>query len=311
MQNSAKSVFGAMILLIQHLPHLHSTVAKREQFYDKFYSKLRHFPHLCSFKFNSKAPLKCFCSKNQTTHEAFQGFSALPRDTPWDNDTVWSTMALYIFSLHIPLSLGSLSLVSQLMHMPILDPQTKALSRLAIQTLEFILTLLLLKLTAKPNYRFRNFFRDNELCSKRNWIFASAFGVGFLLSLVFLTSLLAERVIGPKAVSNLVLKEILDCSNISRTACFIAYCVVTPFLEETVYRGFLLASISSEMQWQQAVVISSAVFSAAHLSVENSLQLFIIGCVLGCSYCWTGNLRSSILIHSLYNAMTLLLTYLS
>ncbi|KAA0059522.1 uncharacterized protein E6C27_scaffold518G00320 [Cucumis melo var. makuwa] len=192
-------------------------------------------------------------SKNQTTHEAFQGFSALPRDTPWDNDTVWSTMALYIFSLHIPLSLGSLSLVSQLMHMPILDPQTKALSRLAIQTLEFILTLLLLKLTAKPNYRFRNFFRDNELCSKRNWIFASAFGVGFLLSLVFLTSLLAERVIGPKAVSNLVLKEILDCSNISRTACFIAYCVVTPFLEETVYRGFLLASISSEMQWQQAV----------------------------------------------------------
>lgn len=72
MQNSAKSVFGAMILLIQHLPHLHSTVAKREQFYDKFYSKLRHFPHLCSFKFNSKAPLKCFCSKNQTTHEAFQ-----------------------------------------------------------------------------------------------------------------------------------------------------------------------------------------------------------------------------------------------
>ncbi|TYK14105.1 CDT1-like protein b [Cucumis melo var. makuwa] len=129
----------------------------------------------------------------------------------------------------------------------------QALSRLAIQTLEFILTLLLLKLTAKPNYRFRNFFRDNELCSKRNWIFASAFGVGFLLSLVFLTSLLAERVIGPKAVSNLVLKEILDCSNISRTACFIAYCVVTPFLEETVYRGFLLASISSEMQWQQAV----------------------------------------------------------
>ncbi|XP_011659105.1 uncharacterized protein LOC101217192 isoform X2 [Cucumis sativus] len=247
-----------MILLIQHLPHLHSTVAKREQFYDNFDSKLRPFPHLSSFKFNSKPSLRCFCSKDQSTHEAFQ-----------------------------------------------------ALSRLAIQTLEFILTLLLLKLTAKPNYRFRYFFRDNELCNKRNWIFASAFGVGFLFSLVFLTSLLAESVIGPKAVSNLVLKEILDCSNISRTACFIAYCVVTPLLEETVYRGFLLASISSEMQWQQAVVISSAVFSAAHLSVENSLQLFIIGCVLGCSYCWTGNLRSSILIHSLYNAMSLLLTYLS
>lgn len=187
----------------------------------------------------------------------------------------------------------------------------QALSRLAIQTLEFIVTLLLLKVTAKPNYRLMTFFRDNELCSKRNWLFASALGVGVLLSLVFLTSLLAERVIGPKAINDPVLKEILDSSNISRAACFTAYCVVTPFLEETVYRGFLLASISSEMQWQQAVIVSSAVFSAAHLSVENSLQLFIIGCVLGFSYCWTGNLRSSILIHSLYNAMTLLLTYLS
>ncbi|XP_038888338.1 uncharacterized protein LOC120078184 isoform X2 [Benincasa hispida] len=300
-----------MVLLIQQRPHLHCTVAKREEFYDKFDSKLRHIPHLYNFKFNSKASLKCFCSKNETTHEALQGFSALPRDAPWDNDTAWSTMALYIFSLHIPLSFGSLSLVSQLMHMPVLDPQTKALSRLTIQTLEFFVTLLLLKLTAKPNYRFRNFFRDNELCSKRNWVFASAFGIGFLFSLAFLTSLLAERLIGPKVVNNHVLKEILDSSNISRAACFIAYCVVTPFLEETVFRGFLLASISSEMQWQQAVIVSSAVFSGAHLSVENSLQLFIIGCVLGCSYCWTGNLRSSILIHSLYNAMTLLLTYLS
>ncbi|XP_022969190.1 uncharacterized protein LOC111468260 [Cucurbita maxima] len=297
-----------MIVLIQQLPQLHFTGAKREGF---GYSNLRSVPHQWNFKFNSKASWKCFCNKNETIHDASQGFSALPRDAPWDNATAWSTMALYIFSLHIPLSFGSLSLVSQLMRIPVLDPQTKALSRLGIQTIEFIVTVLLLKVTAKPNYRFRNFFRDHNLGGKRNWLFASAFGFGFLVSLVFLTSILAETVIGPKAVNSPVLKEILDSSNISRAACFIGYCVVTPFLEETVYRGFLLASISSEMQWQQAVLVSSAVFSAAHLSGENSVQLFIIGCVLGCSYCWTGNLRSSILIHSLYNAMTLLLTYLS
>ncbi|KAG7011969.1 hypothetical protein SDJN02_26877, partial [Cucurbita argyrosperma subsp. argyrosperma] len=223
-----------MIVLIQELPQLHSTSAKREGF---GYSSLRSIPHQWNFKFNSKASWKCFCNKNETVHEASQ-----------------------------------------------------ALSRLGIQTVEFIVTLLLLKVTAKPNYRFRNFFRDHNLGGKRNWLFASAFGFGFLVSLVFLTSILAETVLGPKAVNSPVLKEILDSSNISRAACFIAYCVVTPFLEETVYRGFLLASISTEMQWQQAVLVSSAVFSAAHLSGENSLQLFIIGCVLGCSYCWTGNL---------------------
>lgn len=60
------------------------------------------------------------------------------------------------------------------------------------------MTLLLLKATAKPNYTFRTLFRDNKLGNKRNWLLASAIGVGFLLSLVFLTSLLAERVIEPK-----------------------------------------------------------------------------------------------------------------
>lgn len=112
-------------------------------------------------------------------------------------------------------------------------------------------------------------------------------------------------------INNPVLKEILVSSDISKAACVLVYCIITPLLEETVYRGFLLASISSTMKWQSAVVISSAIFSAAHFSGENFLQLFIIGCVLGCSYCWTGNLSASILIHSLYNAMTLMITFLS
>ncbi|CAL9019341.1 unnamed protein product, partial [Prunus brigantina] len=88
-----------------------------------------------------------------------------------------------------------------------------------------------------------------------------------------------------QAINNPVLKEILVSSNISKAASVLVYCIVTPVLEETVY-------------------------SAAHLSGENSLQLFIIGCMLGCSNYWTGNLRSPIL-HSLYNAMTLMITFLS
>nr|XP_011466898.1 PREDICTED: uncharacterized protein LOC101291066 isoform X4 [Fragaria vesca subsp. vesca] len=184
---------------------------------------------------------KCFCNKTENTQQvssSSQGFSALAADSPWDNATLWSTLALYIFSLHIPLSFGGLSVVAHVLHQPILDPQIEDLN-------------------------------------------------------------------------NSMLKEILVNSNISRAACVFVYCVTTPLLEETVYRGFLLASISSTMKWQSAVFISSTIFSAAHFSGENFLQLFIIGCVLGCSYCWTGNLRSSILIHSLYNVMTLMITYLS
>lgn len=110
-------------------------------------------------------------------------------------------------------------------------------------------------------------------------------------------------------VSNPIQKEMLLSSGISRVSCVLAYCIFIPLLEEVVYRGFLLTSLASTMEWPQAVAISSVIFSAIHLSGENFLQLFIIGCLLGCSYSWTGNLSSSIVIHSLYNALTLVVSY--
>ena len=49
----------------------------------------------------------------------------LESDIPWDRGSVWRTLALYIFSLHIPLSFGGLSVVANVLHQPILDPQTE------------------------------------------------------------------------------------------------------------------------------------------------------------------------------------------
>ncbi|KAK9285683.1 hypothetical protein L1049_024882 [Liquidambar formosana] len=164
---------------------------------------------------------------------------------------------------------------------------------------------------AKPQSKLFRFFKPIKSSKERNWVLASTLGFGFLILLVFLTSLLADRLIGPKDVNNPILKEILLSSHISEIACVLAYCISTPLLEETVYRGFLLSSLASTMEWHRAVVISSAIFSAAHFSGENFVQLFIVGCILGCSYCWTGNLKSPIVIHSLYNAVTLVITFLS
>ncbi|XP_048328636.2 uncharacterized protein LOC107417297 [Ziziphus jujuba] len=265
-----------------------------------------------SFKLSSNASFRCFCSKNQNTHEASsQSFSALAADSPWDRGSVWSTMAFYMFCLHIPLSFGGMSVVSQILQEPNLDPQTEAISLLVAQILELIGTLLLLKFTVKPQYNFMNFFKATDLSKDRNWLLASAIGFGFLFSLVSIASFLADKAFEPKAVNNPVVKEILVSGNISMATFVLVCCFITPVLEEIVYRGFLLASISTTMKWPHAILASSTVFAAAHLSGENFIQLFIIGCVLGCSYCWTGNLRSSVLIHSLYNVMTLLIMYLS
>ncbi|KAL3754608.1 hypothetical protein ACJRO7_001800 [Eucalyptus globulus] len=269
-------------------------------------------PLLLPSQLRPSASPKRRCSKNENTHEeSFQGFPALPSDGPWDSESVWSTFAFYLLSLHIPLSFGGLSVVAHVLHRPVLDPQTEALSLFGIQVFEFFGTLCLLKSTAKPQYKLISLFKGNRLSNgTKTWV-ASALGFCSLIFLVFLTSFLADRVIGPKAVNNLILKEILLSSDISRAACVLVYCIITPLLEEIVYRGFLLTSISSTSKWQQAVLLSSAIFSAVHFSGENSLQLFVIGCVLGCSYCWSGDLSTSFLIHSLYNALILVITYAS
>ncbi|KAL6998814.1 hypothetical protein U1Q18_042016, partial [Sarracenia purpurea var. burkii] len=154
---------------------------------------------------------------------------------------------------------------------------SEALSLLTIQTLELNSVLWLLNCIVKPQYKLSSFFQTKNHSKERNWLLASVLGFGFLLLLVFFTSVLADQLIGPKDVNNSIPKKILSSSSVSKTACILVYCVVTPLLEEIVYRGFLLKSLASEMKWSQAVVISSAVFSAAHFSGESFLQLFLIG----------------------------------
>ncbi|KDO42457.1 hypothetical protein CISIN_1g026106mg [Citrus sinensis] len=187
----------------------------------------------------------------------------------------------------------------------------QALSLLLFQVLELSAALFLLSRTIKPEYDLVNFFKTIKSPAERNWLLASALGFAVLTSLVFLASLVADRLFGAKAANNPLVREILLSSDISATAIVLVNCIIAPLLEEAVYRGFLLTSLASTMSWRNAVVISSAIFSVAHFSIDNFLQLFIIGCVLGSSYCWSGNLISSIAIHSLYNASILMIIFLS
>ncbi|GMG98582.1 hypothetical protein Nepgr_000422 [Nepenthes gracilis] len=268
--------------------------------------------HIQISKLDYRASLYCCSSNNDNHHQIFEGFSVLDSDIPWESGSVWRTMALYLFSLHIPLSFGRLSVVSQILHQPNLSLETKCRRYLfVIQTLELFSALLLLQFITKPSRNLGSLFKLQNLPNERNWLLAAVLGFLFLILVIFLTSYLADRVFGTKAVNNPMLKEILYGGKVPETACILIYCFVTPLLEEIVYRGFLLTSLASMMKWHEAIVISSDIFSLAHLSGENFLQRFMIGAALGCYYCWTGNLGSSTVLHSLYNALILLVTYLS
>ncbi|KAF9588147.1 hypothetical protein IFM89_007811 [Coptis chinensis] len=295
--------FQSPTKLIQNFP-TRSTILS-----SKFLSN--HFIFLS--KLSTLTSFTCSYSKNKNTNDddIFQEFSVLSSEVAWEEGSIWSTMGLYFFSLHIPLSFGGLSVVAKIMNQAVLDPQIEAVSILLIQTIELCGAFSLLKYTAKPNYKLASFFQGSKFSKERNWVQAAAVGFGLLALLALLTSFLADRLIGPKDVNNPILKDIISSGSVSGGAVIIVYFFVTPFLEEIVYRGFLLTSLASRMKWQQAVIISSCIFSVAHFSNENSFQLFIIGCILGCSYCWSGNLSSSFVLHSLYNAATLMVTVFS
>lgn len=240
-----------------------------------------------------------------------EGFSVLSKDVPWDVESTWSTFAAYFLILHVPLSFGVLPLTTRILHQSIHDPVITAASALTLQGTELAGFLALLYYTANNRNKLSSFFLGTSYSEQRNWLKASALGIGFFILLVFLTSILADRLIGPKDINNPILKEILLYSPISKTTCFFLYCFVTPLLEETVYRGFLLTSIASGRKFWQAICISSFAFSLAHFSFENSLQLFIIGCVLGSVYSWSGKLAASVTVHSVYNAVILLFASIS
>ncbi|XP_054814113.1 uncharacterized protein LOC129314650 isoform X2 [Prosopis cineraria] len=160
----------------------------------------------CSLQIRRSATLgyrpsfKIFCERSKTTpgNRLYQGFSVLQGDSPWEGGNLWSTLAFYIFNLHIPLSFGGLSVVAQIIGKNRLVPQTEILAILFIQLLELNGALLLLKYTAKPQYKFSSFFKNNGSLGTRSWVLASAVGFGVLVLLLFLTSLVASRLFGSK-----------------------------------------------------------------------------------------------------------------
>lgn len=101
------------------------------------------------------------------------------------------------------------------------------------------------------------------------------------------------------------LTSLLNSTPLARVAIYMAYCGLTPVLEEYVYRGFLLSSLATYMRWPLAILLSAFLFSLSHLSPQGFLPLFCVGCCLGTAYTWNGNLATSFVIHSLYNAVVL------
>jgi membrane protease YdiL (CAAX protease family) len=81
----------------------------------------------------------------------------------------------------------------------------------------------------------------------------------------------------------------------------IVVCVIAPISEETIFRGFIYGCLRRRLPVVPAVVMSAAVFSAAHTVLVLALPLFGVGVILALLYEYSDSLVPGAVVHALFN----------
>ncbi|XP_025800679.1 uncharacterized protein LOC112880334 isoform X2 [Panicum hallii] len=167
---------------------------------------------LTELQLRSSSPtLSCACSPSPSSSPSpgdggkgsarnlFDDFSVLSPVVPWEADDIWRIYAGYFFVLHIPLSFGGLGVVAKVLKCSSLDPLTTVISTVWLQLVELSLALALLQYVAMPGNDVQAFFASKV--STRNWVKETVIGFAVLMILVWITSILADKLVGSECLA--------------------------------------------------------------------------------------------------------------
>lgn len=151
-----------------------------------------------------------------------------------------------------------------------------------------------------PDHWFRfNFFS--------NWFLWGLGGYCAALPIVVIVSLINQKLWQGQGGSNPLLQMALESrDNVALGIFFSTAAMAAPLFEEMLFRGFLLPSLTRYTSVWGAILASSLLFAAAHLSLSEILPLTALGVVLGVVYTRSRNLLAPMFLHSLWNSGTLL-----
>lgn len=90
---------------------------------------------------------------------------------------------------------------------------------------------------------------------------------------------------------------------------FVSAVIISPIYEEIFYRGFIYRWLRTRISMRWAVVISSFIFTIAHIPTYNVMPInFFSGIIFALAYERTNSIWPAIIVHALTNAVWLLLT---
>lgn len=90
--------------------------------------------------------------------------------------------------------------------------------------------------------------------------------------------------------------------------CFV-FCVAAPIGEELVFRGALLGGLKSRYGVVASVLLSSLAFVLMHMSPDQVVYQFFLGCVCALAAFASGSLILPMLIHAFSNAFAVIIDY--
>lgn len=93
------------------------------------------------------------------------------------------------------------------------------------------------------------------------------------------------------------------------TITFISAAIISPIYEEIFYRGFIYRWLRTRMGFTGAVLLSSIIFTVAHIPTYNVMPVnFFSGVMFALAYERTNSILPSIIIHGSTNGIMVLLT---
>ena len=140
----------------------------------------------------------------------------------------------------------------------------------------------------------------------KGWLLWGLGGYFVALPLMFAVSLLNQQFWQGQGGSNPLLQIVLEEGDpVALLIFFFTAAVAAPVFEEILFRGFLLPSLTRYLPVWGAILVSGLIFALAHLSFSEVLPLATLGVVLGFVYTRSRGLLASMLLHSLWNSVTM------
>jgi membrane protease YdiL (CAAX protease family) len=142
---------------------------------------------------------------------------------------------------------------------------------------------------------------------------AIALGLGSLLLLfpaffgvAILWAWLAPR-LGIEPVQEVV-TGIVELEGLERAQAVLIAVVVAPFLEETVFRGFLQPLLVQNLREKGGIAVTSLVFALLH-GTAALVPIFALSCLLGTIHLRTRRLPAVWVVHGVFNAIMLAMVF--